>query len=224
MKYIISCGMAALLILLTNGDIAAQKPSTKCSDPAIQGIADNIKNGFSKQGYVVFQESMLAMQSMEPTPIAIRLQAGITYQLIFIGSTSASRLSLELFDGSDKRIDEKVEKSDNYILYTFKPQKTEVYLVTLYQKKGVKDMCGYFAVMTPKLKNAPPKTAPVKRSAPATTQKAASPAKQTTTKTTTIKTTTTTTTQKNNTPSDNQRPNSNRTRATKEYQQQQQQR
>lgn len=201
----------------------------KCQDPAIEGLANNIKSTYQKQGLKVFRESMLDMVSMEPTPIAVSLQEGTTYQFIFIGSSQASKLMLELYDGADKLIDQKTERGADYITYSFTPKVSEVYLITLIQKKGAKNVCGYFAIMT----NSPSKpaaTPQVKQTTPATSKPipAKTPVKSVPT-TTTPKTLEPKSTPTSATPSpkkapaipDNQRPNPNRTRATQDYQQQQ---
>ena len=204
-------------ILLMSTVAVAQKPSTGCVDPAVKASADNIKESYAKKGMVVFQESMLAMTSMEPTPIAVRLQQGVTYEMFFAGSTMSTRLMLEIFDGADKKLDHKVEKDVSHLVYTFIPKKTEVYLITLTQKKGMKDMCGYFGIMVKK----PIRSTNTKPTPERTTQ----PTKQTTTRTTTTTKTTTTTTQpktNTNVVPNNQRPNPNRTRATQQHQQNQQ--
>ena len=126
----------------------AQKPKTGCIDVNIQGQADGIKLGLSKQGHIMFQEGVFQMTSMEPTPIAVKMSQGISYQLIFVGSENSNRMIMELYDGKDRKIDEKVERgSSNSIVYTFTPPKTDIYLVTLIQKRATKDMCGYFGVM-----------------------------------------------------------------------------
>lgn len=263
MKYILSILLSAILI-----QASFAQGSKTCNDPAVMGQSNNIKSVYEKQGMVVFRESMIAMQSMEPSPIAVRLQADITYQFIFIGSSQANRLSLELYDGTDKKLDEKVEKGGDYLLYTFKPEKTDLYLINLYQKKGARDLCGYFGIMTQQLKNAPPKLAPIRSTQKANTvpvqtrpvkqtpvktkQAATAPVYQTKPVKQSVQSTTkkvpvvnqqttkqTTESQQKTTPSkntpipvksipstankipDNQKPNPNRTRATKEYQQQQ---
>ncbi len=206
----------------------AQSQLTKCVDPDVQGRADNIKSSYAKQGKVVFQESLLSMTSMEPAPIAVRLQQGVTYEMIFVGSSQASRIMLELFDGADKKLDHKVEKSAAHLLYSFTPAKTEVYLITLTQKKGTKSMCGYFGIMVKKPVQTGPKSAPLKNNdirrhqpakttpLPAKTTTAPQPAKMPATQTAPTPPT------KKNTLPDNQRPNPNRTKATRQYQQQQQ--
>lgn len=226
MKYSFSF-LSFLFILAFSAQVSAQTNAVKCVDPDVQGRAENIKSTYEKQGKVVFQESMLSMTSMEPAPIAVRLQQGITYELIFVGSSQASRMMLEIFDGADKKLDHKIEKNASHLLYTFTPNKTEVYLITLTQKKGTKNMCGYFGIMVKKPAQSGPKVAPVKntpvRSAPVKTttveRKTTAPA-ATPTKTTTKQPATEPA--KSNTLPDNQRPNPNRTRATQQYQQQQQ--
>ncbi|HTN47056.1 MAG TPA: hypothetical protein VL098_11965 [Flavipsychrobacter sp.] len=224
-------------LLLAFFAVTAQTPVTKCNDPAIEGKASGIKSTYEKQGKVVFQESMLAMESMEPVPVAVRLQAGISYDFIFVGSSQATRLTLELFDGSDKKLDVKTEKNSDYLVYNFRPLRTEVYLITVYQKKGVKDICGYFGIMTPQLKNQPVKQAPVRTPDPAVSTQPKQPAKantavkplQSPASSPSPKTPTQAPPQaapaKKTTPTypDNQRPNPNRTRATDEYRKQQEQ-
>lgn len=221
--------LAILLGFLSFSFTSQAQP--KCQDPAIEGLANNIKSTYQKQGLKVFRESMLDMVSMEPTPIAVSLQEGTTYQFIFIGSNQASKLMLELFDGADKRIDQKTERGVDYITYSFTPKVSEVYLITLIQKKGAKNVCGYFAVLTNNLPK-PIATPQAKQATPATSKPI--PAK------TPVKTVPASTTPKTLEPKatpqqpiavpaskkapaipDNQRPNPNRTKATQDYQQQQ---
>ena len=192
----------------------AQNPQTGCIDAAIQAQADGVKLGLSKKGMVVFQEGMFHMTSLEPVPVVVKLTQGVSYELIFVGSESTSKMMMELYDGKDKKIDEKIERSTNTIIYSFTPAKTDAYLVTLTQKKALKDMCGYFAVMmkgTPRAvapKNNVKDTPPVKPS----TVKTNTPPSQSTK----INTSKTNTAQR--LPA-NQRPNPNRTKATREAQQ-----
>jgi len=186
-------------------DTIAQKPKTGCIDAAVEAQAKGIKLGLSKKDMKVFQEAMFRMQSMEPVPVAVKMNAGVRYELIFVGSEQASRLTMEIFDGKDNKIDERIERSMNNIVYSFTPQKTDVYLVTLYQKKGMKDLCGYFGVMTKGLTN--PVLQPKKETTPAKPAKTTTPSA-------------TQTAPQPQTLPDNQRPNPNRTRATREAQQQ----
>ena len=218
----------------------AQRPKTGCVDANIQAQSEGIKTGYGKQGYTVFQEALFQMTSMEPVPVAVKLTQGVPYQLVFIGNEHASRVMMEIYDGQDHKIDEKIERADNNIVFSYTPTKTDVYLITITQKKALKDMCGYFGVLAKGLRSTPvakgtnpptavkPAPAPVKATVKTTT---------TTTKTVNNKpaATTVTTTTKTATPATaapakdngykdmpaNQRPNPNRTRATNEAMQQQ---
>lgn len=183
--------LLTLNVAISGIDARAQK-NVNCDDPAVTAQADALKQGMLKKGMVVFRESPLKMASMEPTAVVVRLLKGKNYQLVFVGSENASRLTMELFDGNNKLLDEKRVRGSNYIVYTFKPAKTDDYLITLYQKKGIRDFCGYFGVMMPNSKTA----APAVRQQPKTTP-ARYPAAG----------------------SKGQQPNSNRTKATREAQQ-----
>ena len=207
----------------------AQKPKTGCIDVNIQGQADGIKLGLSKQGHIMFQEGVFQMTSMEPTPIAVKMSQGISYQLIFVGSENSNRMIMELYDGKDRKIDEKVERgSSNSIVYTFTPSKTDIYLVTLIQKRATKDMCGYFGVMMksarPVASARPVQPGQPQPAAPSTVQKkapakvAATPAGEATPPPPPAKAVPSMENGYKDMPA-NQRPNPNRTRATREAQQ-----
>src|SRR5690606_21508858 len=94
-------------------------------------------------------EAFLPMTSLEPFPIVVRLQQGVPYQFVFIGSELSSRIIMELFDGRNRKIEEKIERGgNNNILYRFTPATTDNYLITLIQKKGTNGMCDYFGILT----------------------------------------------------------------------------
>jgi hypothetical protein len=227
----------ALIFISLNVTTYAQKPVVGCVDVNVQGQAEGLKAGLAKQGMGVFQEAMFQMASMEPVPVAVKMNQGVSYQLIFVGSENANKMIMEIYDGKDKKVDEKVERgASNSIVYSFTPKKTDVYLITLIQKKGLKNLCGYFGVMMkglPAIANTQSRNNEVTPVKAAPVTKAVKPAKTTTTivKTTTVKKApavpaktavntpapaTPAATNKSNTIPDNQRPNPNRTRATNE--------
>ncbi|MBS1777175.1 MAG: hypothetical protein JSS64_12935 [Bacteroidetes bacterium] len=210
---------AIAFCLLAQPYVFAQKPQTDCVDAAIKAQAQGIKEKFSKQGLSLFQEGMFKMQSNEPIPVGIKLVAGVSYQLIYVGNENSNKMTMELFDGKDKKLDEKIERATSNIVYPFTPTKTDVYLVMLYQKKGLKNFCGYFGVMS---KGAVPAVVtPIKKVTTPSTQTKVAPHNTTPSKAapTTIKSAPQAPQPSNNYP-DNQRPNPNRTRATREAQQQ----
>ena len=220
----------AASIFFTNPSIA-QKPTTGCNDVGIKNQGDGVKTGLQKQGMKLYQEAMINMQSMEPAPVVIKLIGGQSYQFIFVGDQDASNMTLELYDGKDKKVDEKVVRGgSNQIVYSYTAPRTDAYLFTLLQKKRGKDkMCGYFGVMA---YEAGIKT--TARTTPIPATKTPAPVRTTSTPVQTTTTTTTTVTRPANTqqktwqtaPSDpkqrpkpdyEQKPNPNRTKATQEY-------
>jgi|SRR5690606_391905 hypothetical protein len=156
--------MRTTLILLFIGFVFVQTTTAQqlnpqnCIDINITNQANVLKENYLKKGMMVYRESMLHMPSLEPTPIVVRLVKDQLYQFIFVGHDQASRLSFELFDGKDNLIEERKVKSSSNILYTFKPTKTDDYLVVLYQKKANRKLCGYFGVLVQN--SAPPKSTP----------------------------------------------------------------
>lgn len=223
--------IAALMVLIIAGNtVFAQKPQTNCDDPAVKSIAEGLKKTYVQKGMMLYQEAMIGMTSMEPAPVAVKLLKGQTYQLIYVGSEHSNKLIMEIYDGKDKKIDEKRERGEEYIIYSFTPDKTDVYLITLYQKKGVKNMCGYFGIMLANKHNTAPKydtvIRPVYRTKEVVTQPkpAAAPVKTTAPPPAqpAVQTTQTapkeTNTKKSPYPElpPNQIPNRNRTRATNE--------
>lgn len=126
-----------------------EQPRIGCMDRAIRIQAEQIKQNFIKQGLSVYRDAMLGMSSREPYPIAVQLTKGQIYQMVYIGSRQSSKITFELFHGKDK-IDEKVlnnPEESNQIVYSFIPEKSDMYLVVLTQKLKNKDLCGSFTIM-----------------------------------------------------------------------------
>ncbi len=146
-----------LLVIVTmlagNTKSAAQIiPTLGCNDHAIRLQAEQIKQDFKSQGMEVYKDAMLDMESKQPSPIAVQLTKGILYQMILIGSKEANKIRFELFDGEDKKIDERILKHpglNNFLVYSFVPDKTDFYLVILSQSKGMQNLCGSFSIMQP---------------------------------------------------------------------------
>jgi hypothetical protein len=71
------------------------------------------------------------------------------YQLIFVANGRASKATMEIMDGNDKRLvtKQKDKNGTNYIVYSFIPDKTDLYLIVLSQKFKGKSTCGSFTVL-----------------------------------------------------------------------------
>lgn len=141
-----------LMFLLTAFaiDAQAQQPKIGCVDKAVRLQAEQLKHDLKVQGQEVYKDAMIGMTNMEPYPVAVQLEARELYQLIFVANANASKIYFELYDGTDKKIGEKKidnKGNNNFVVYSFMPQKTDMYLVVLTQKvKGKKEICGSFSI------------------------------------------------------------------------------
>lgn len=126
----------------------AQKPAVGCMDRAIRIQAEQAKQNFIKQGMKVYKEAMIGMEPNTPYPIAVQLEQGELYQVVYVGSLSATKIKMELLDGKDKTIDEKVldrPVENNMVIYSFVPEKSDIYMLMLTQKVR-KETCGSIAI------------------------------------------------------------------------------
>lgn len=151
-KHFIILNILACLTLAFNAANGQILPSLGCNDKSIRLQSEQYKQDFKAQGQEVYRDAMVNMESRQPTPVAIQLNKGVLYQMIFVGSRDANKISFELFDGEDRKIDEKSLKNPemtNFIVYSFVPEKTDLYLVILTQVKGTQSLCGSFTIMQP---------------------------------------------------------------------------
>lgn len=133
-----------------NNTFAQQQPSIGCNDKAIRLQSEQIKAGFLKQGFKTYKDAMIGMESRLPYPVAIQLSKGTMYQFVFIGDMNASKMTMELFDGEDHRIEvreNKDLKANNNIVYSFVPEKSDIYLVVLTQQWKSRSMCGSITIL-----------------------------------------------------------------------------
>lgn len=142
-----------LLIFLGLSTITAnaQRDKIGCVDKSIRVQAEQIKHDLKAQGLSVYKDAMVSMDPKEPFPVAVQLTAGEQYQFIFVGKSNANKLYFELFDGQDKMIGEKQVDDPsltNFVVYSFVPQKSDIYLIVLNQKiKSKSKVCGSFTIM-----------------------------------------------------------------------------
>ncbi len=129
----------------------AQPASIGCIDKAIRMQAEDLKLGLTKHGMEVYKDANISMESSSPYPVAVQLNKGVMYQMIFVGSALARDIRLELFDGEDKKIGEKLMKKNdpNYIIFSFIPEKTDIYLVVLSQRLKNQSICSSFTILQP---------------------------------------------------------------------------
>lgn len=160
---------SCLLLTATASFVYGQQANIGCVDKAILLKAQSVKQGLTQQGMEIYHDAMVGMESMEPYPIAVKLEKGHTYQLLYIGNADAAKITMELFDGDDKKLGEKSlmkGQQPGYIVYAFTPEVSDTYLIVLTQKLKNKSMCGSFTILdqnpdkskTKPATAAPPKT------------------------------------------------------------------
>lgn len=149
----------SLTILISAASISyAQQTRVGCMDKDIRVQVEQIKHDFKAQNMEVYKDAMLSMTPKEPSAIGVQLNKGKLYQFIYVCSKSATKAYFELYDGSQKKIGDKTIASPsdkNYLIYSFIPATTDVYLIVLNQKTkgtsflkgGSNEVCGGFSIM-----------------------------------------------------------------------------
>ena len=142
---------ATLIALFASFTAIAQRPTVGCIDKSIRLQADEIKHHYTDQGFAVYRDAMVNMESMTPMPVMVEMQKGYLYQIVFVGHSAVSRIKMEVFDGGDHKVDEKFvmrnRQQPNYLIYTFSPQRSDTYLFTFMQKLKNENMCGSLCIL-----------------------------------------------------------------------------
>jgi hypothetical protein len=138
-----------IVILFLSIAANAQSEQLGCIDKDMRVQAEGLKQSFIKQGLSVFKDAQFTMHSNEPMPIAIDMVKGRIYQMVFVGSTQAQKLRLEVLNGDHKKVTVKeTGKGDpNFIVYSFIPDRTDSYLVILSEKFRGAQACGSFTLL-----------------------------------------------------------------------------
>lgn len=126
-----------------------------CIDAIIRAQAAGIREHYTSQGFVVYRDAMINMSSMEPFPIMVQLSRGQLYQIVFVGQSAATNHKMVLYDGADNKIDErfisraksKGEEQNNYLIYEFIPERTDMYMLTFMSRLKNKDFCGSVCIL-----------------------------------------------------------------------------
>ncbi len=149
-KYIHTIYITLFALLLSVNVYAQNKPSIGCVNKVVRLQSEQIKRQFKEQGLTVYKDAMVNMEPKQPFPIAVQLNQGRLYQLLFVGSKKATKIKMEIYDGKDNKIDEKVlnePEKTNFIIYSFAPQKDDIYLIILTQKIKGKSICSSFSIL-----------------------------------------------------------------------------
>jgi hypothetical protein len=146
-----------LLLLLATGSTSfaqrEQRQPVGCIDPALRLQADAIKQHYTAQGFKVYRDAMINMESMVPFPIMVQLAAGHLYQIIFVGNSRATTHKMIMYDSRDRKVDEKYtakrhgDDPTNYIIYQFVPERTDTFLFEFMTRLKNENMCGSICIL-----------------------------------------------------------------------------
>lgn len=142
---------ALLFSIFTHSGFAQQGPNVGCKDTTILKQAADIKQHYTAQGFTIFRDAMLGMESRVPYPVVMQLQQNQLYVLVFIGSPDSKRLDLDLYDANDAAIEkvnvQRNRNQPNYIIHTFSPAYSGEFLAVAVQRLKDKSMCGSFFIL-----------------------------------------------------------------------------
>jgi hypothetical protein len=130
-----------------------QRQPVGCIDPTIRLQADAIKQHYLSQGFKVYRDAMINMESMVPFPIMVQLAQGHLYEIIFVGNPAATNHKMMVYDSNDRKFDEKFvskhhgEEASNYIIYEFVPERTDAYVFEFMTRLKNKQVCGSVCIL-----------------------------------------------------------------------------
>ena len=150
--------IALLLLCICTSSIAQQRaPRIGCKDATLLVQSQDLRESLTQQGFEVLNDAMLSMDSKEDFPIVVRMQAGLFYQIVFIGNTRSKRMNLHLFDGKKKEVLSKeqqpMNQTSNVISFSYTPDISGDYTFMLSQTmkqeafKSKESVCGSFTIL-----------------------------------------------------------------------------
>lgn len=144
MKYIF-CFIAITSILNTY----AQQPP--CDTRLIQHQIDSVKDKAKDQGYSIYREAIVPMESEYEIPVIAELSNQKIYKYIFIAQPDSRLLETRIFDFDEKQIaytkKQPLLSDPNVIEIDFIPKFTEKHMVRAVQiNKKKKQLCGYIVL------------------------------------------------------------------------------
>ena len=127
------------------------RPQIGCIDADTRQQAQFIKDHYTNQGFKVFRDAMLTMESIIAYPVVAQLHASDLYVIGFVATQNANKLKLEIYDGGDSKLEEilmmRNRDQPNYILHTFSPDRSDNFLFVMSQKYKNKTVCGNFFIL-----------------------------------------------------------------------------
>lgn len=154
MKKIFAIFFTSLCLALALNTYAqdARQP-VGCIDPTVRLQADAIKQHYLKQGFKVYRDAMINMESMVPFPIMVQLARGHLYEVIFVGNPRATNHRMMVYDSEDRKFDEKFtsrrhgEEATNYIIYEITPERTDAFVFEFMTRLKNENFCGSVCIL-----------------------------------------------------------------------------
>ena len=121
----------------------------ECNNEGIKLQVDSLKQLYSKDGFVVWKEASITMESEYEMPVVVPLTQGSWYQFVFIGEPTSRLYEVRMYDWSEKQVVYKKhmwgDVDGNVISYSYIPKFSEFHLMKPVQvnKKQKKNLCGY---------------------------------------------------------------------------------
>lgn len=142
-------------LLLTAASVSAQDVirQQSCHDDLIMKQVDSLKQLYAREGFEVFREASMAMESEYEMPVIVPLQQGAWYQMVFIGDITSRLYEVRMFDYQERQVayHKKMwgDIDGNIISYRYIPQFSEYHMIKPVQvnKKKKKGICGYVMLL-----------------------------------------------------------------------------
>ncbi|WP_126970547.1 hypothetical protein [Gynurincola endophyticus] len=144
MKYIF-----CFITLFTLLDASAQQ--IPCDSRLIQHQIDSVKDNAKEQGYTIYREALVPMESEYEIPVIAELSNQKIYKYIFIAQPDSRLLETRIFDFDEKQVaytkKQPLLSDPNIIEIEFIPKFTEKHMLRAVQvHKKKKQLCGYIVL------------------------------------------------------------------------------
>ena len=126
-----------------------------CMDTSMRRQADDIRQHYVSQGFIVLRETVINMESMVPTAVSLQLARGQLYQIVFVGQPDATNHKMIIYDSNESKIDEKFvfrshsDAPSNYLIYEMVPERSDTYLLSFMTRLKNRKFCGSLCILTP---------------------------------------------------------------------------
>lgn len=118
-----------------------------CFDTTLKRQADNAKEHFAKEGYVLVREATMTMESQYEMPVIVPLTEGSLYEFVFIGDVNSKLYEVRMYDWDERQVVYKKNGMEsNVIAYNYVPFSTEYHVIKPVQVSNIrkkKELCGY---------------------------------------------------------------------------------